>query len=48
MSYLDGVPVSIVDGDSSEPQVSFFRAQAVEIEAESQPAVFNLRATVMD
>lgn len=36
------VPLAIVDGDGRQPQILFFRSQAVQIETESQPAVLDL------
>ena len=37
------VPLAVVDGDGRQPQVPLIRPQAVQIEAEAQPAVFDLQ-----
>jgi hypothetical protein len=41
-TYFNRVPLAVIDGDGRQPQIFFFRSQAVQIEAESQSAVFDL------
>jgi hypothetical protein len=44
-THFDRVPLAVVDGDGRQPQIFLFRSQAVQIEAESQSAVLDLRKT---
>ena len=40
---FDSVPLAVVDGDGSQPQILLFRSEAVQIEAESKSSVLDLK-----